>query len=104
MKKMHIIMLASAGIALSALATANPVPKFKVTEVVTPLESDPNCLPGYAIRVTGGGVSDRGLVPGGAICYSVSDVSRQRFPSCAGPRAVVRMDTSERWNRGATVT
>jgi hypothetical protein len=67
------------GLALSALAQATtPATRYRVTEVTSPSESA-TCLPGYGISVYGGGVSDRGVVPGNLICYRNYDYGNGLF-------------------------
>jgi len=79
MKKSHVAMLVLTGLVLSSFASANPLPKYKVVEVASPVASHPECLPGYAIRVNGGGVSDRGLIVGTGTCYRITDVGNNVF-------------------------
>ncbi len=76
MRKQHIIrLLVIASFACATLARADALPRYRVVEVVSPLASDPRCLPGHAIRTIGGGVSDAGLVPGQADCYREAEVA-----------------------------
>jgi hypothetical protein len=49
-------------------ANASPAPRYRATEIVIPSEAV-TCLPGYAVSMTGGGVSDGGAVPVNLICY-----------------------------------
>jgi uncharacterized membrane protein len=75
-KKQHVIQsVIVASFAFATCAQAGPPPRYRVVEVESPLASDPRCLPGHAIRVVGGGVSDNGLVPGHADCYSNLEVA-----------------------------
>jgi hypothetical protein len=69
MTKIDVFALAVTSLAVGAFAQASPPPKYRVTEVAAPSATTDTCLPGYAISMTGGGVSDRGTVPGNILCY-----------------------------------
>jgi uncharacterized membrane protein len=74
MTKTCVLVLILTSLAFGALAQASPAPKYRVTEVAAPSEAA-LCLPGHAIRVTGGGVSDGGAVPGNLSCYGNSELA-----------------------------
>lgn len=94
MTRTHVFALVLASLAAGAFAKANPAPKYRVTEVAAPSEAD-TCLPGYAINISGGGVSDRGVVPGNLLCYGNSEFANGVvLPTMSVSQAFV-------WNRVA---
>lgn len=94
MKRTNLISLALTSLAFSA-AHASPAPKYRATEIAVPSDS---CLPGYAISVVGGGVSDHGVVPGSLNCYAYTDFGDgASLPAWGAGYAFV-------WNRTGGVT
>ena len=97
MTRIEAFVLALTSLAFGAFAQAGPTPRYRVVEVVAPSEAG-TCLPGYAVRITGGGVSDRGVVPGNLLCYGNSEFANGVIlPTMSVTQAFV-------WNRitGAT--
>jgi hypothetical protein len=92
MMRIHVFALVLTSLAVGAFAQASTPPKYRVTEVAALPEAG-ICLPGYAISMTGGGVSDRGVVPGNILCYAnVEFGNGVVLPSRSVNRAFV-------WNR-----
>ncbi len=92
MARSHVVALFLTSLAVGAFAKAGPAPKFRLTEIAVPSEAD-ICLPGYAISMTGGGVSDGGVVPVNFRCYGNSEFANGVvLPANNVTRALV-------WNR-----
>src|SRR5688572_22511606 len=97
MTRVNVFALALTSFAVGTFAQASPPPKYRVTEVAALSEAG-ICLPGYAISMTGGGVSDRGVVPGNILCYGNMDMGNGVvLPTRSVNRAFV-------WNRVAGAT
>ncbi len=59
--------------ASSAAQPDGPQTRYRVFEVVSPSETDPQCLAGHGRRINIAGVSSRGLVGATASCYTQVD-------------------------------
>ncbi len=96
MTKSHAIALVLTSFAPGAFAKDGPAPKFRVMEI--PALEAGTCLPGYAISMAAGGISDRGVVPVNFSCYSNTEFPNGVvLPTMNVARAFV-------WSRSAGAT
>jgi hypothetical protein len=97
MNRTQVIAYMLTSLAFGASATASPALRYRATEIVIPSEAAA-CLPGFAVSMTGGGVSDRGVVPVNMRCYQNTEfVNGVVLPTMSFTQAVV-------WNRASGAT